>query len=100
MINVQVDEEQLLDLLMQRMEYWTKNANVLSLYEEYLRNLIDWGCFEGTNLDVSMLVDNLYINDTQIMDKEDSKNNDIDVNDSEKVLASDIDNDLYLVSTY
>ena len=100
MINVQIDEEQLLDLLMHRMEYWTKDANTLNLYEQYLRDLIDGGCFEYANLDISLLIDNLYINNTLIMDKEDLKNNDIDVNDSGKVLARDIDNDLYLVSAY
>ena len=100
MINVQIDKEDLLNLLMQRVEYWTTDTNILSLYEEYLKDLIDEGCFEGANLDISLLIDNLYINDTQIMDKEDLKNNDIDVNNSEKVLAKDIDNDLYLVSSY
>lgn len=100
MINVQVNEKDLLDLLMQRVKFWVKDANVLSLYKEYLRNLIDWGCFEGVNLDVSMLVDNLYINDTQIMDKGELKSNGININNSEKVLVKDIDNDLYLVSTY
>ena len=100
MINLQIDEEQLLDLLMQRMKDWTRNANILTLYEQYLKDLIDGGCFEGANLDISLLIDNLYVNDTQIMDKEDLKNNDIDVNDSERVWARDIDNNLYLVSSY
>ena len=100
MINVQIDEETLLDLLMQRMEYWTSDTHILSLYEQYLKDLIYGGCFDGANLDIYVLVDNLYINDTQIMDKEDLKNNDIDVNDSEKVFVSDADNDLYLVTTY
>ena len=100
MINVQVDEEQLLDLLMQRVEYWDKDAKILSLYEQYLKDLIDGGCFEGANLDISLLIDNLYVNDTQIMDGEEIKSNGIDINDSEKVLVKDIDNDLYLVSSY
>ena len=100
MINVQVDEEHLLDLLMQRMEYWTENSNVLNLYEQYLKDLVYCGCCEGSNLDVSLLIDNLYINDTQIMDGEEIKSNGIDINDSEKVLVKDIDNDLYLVSSY
>ena len=100
MINVQVDEEKLLDLLMQRMEYWTKDANILNLYEQYLKDLIDGGCFEGANLDISLLIDNLCINDTLIMNTEDLKNNDININDSEKVLAKDIENDLYLVRAY
>ena len=100
MINVQVDEEKLLDLLMQRMEYWIKDANTLNLYEQYLKDLIDGGCFEGANLDISLLIDNLYVNDTQIMDKKDLENNDVDINNSEKVLAIDVDNDLYLVTSY
>ena len=100
MINVQFDEEQLLDLLMQRVEHWTSDTYILTLYEEYLKDLISSGCFDGANLDIYLLIDNLYVNDTLIMDKEDLKNNDIDVNDSEKVLARDIDNDLYLVSAY
>ena len=100
MINVQVNEKDLLDLLMQRVEYWTKDANTLNLYEQYLKDLIDGGCFEGANLDIYLLIDNLCINNTLIMDKEDLKNNDIDINDSEKVLVKDIDNDLYLVTNY
>ena len=100
MVNVQVNGKDLLDLLMQRMEYWTRDTYILNLYEQYLKDLINGGCFEGTNLDISLLIDNLYINDTQIMDEEDLKNNDIDVNDSDKVLVADVDNNLYLVSNY
>ena len=100
MINVQVNEEDLLDLLMQRVEYWTTDTYILSLYEQYLKDLIDGGYFEGANLDINLIIDNLYINDTQIMDEEDLRNNNIDIDDSEKVLTKDIDNNLYLVSTY
>lgn len=100
MINIQIDEVDLLDLLMQRMEYWTDNTQVLSLYESYLRELIDRGCFDNANLDIKVLIDNLYINDTTTMDKKELENNDIDIDDSEKVLAKDVDNDLYLVSIY
>ena len=54
MINVQIDEEQLLDLLMQRVKDWTKNVNIL-IYKQYLKDLINEGCFEGANLDISLL---------------------------------------------
>ena len=100
MINVQIDEENLLDLLMQRVEHWTRDTYILTLYEQYLKDLIDGGCFDDANLDIYLLIDNLCINNTLIMDKEDLKNNDIDINDSEKVLVKDIENDLYLVSAY
>ena len=101
MINVKIDETTLLNLFMNRLEYWTTNANVLALYESYLKELIDCGCFEGAELDVNLIVDNLYVNDTAVTDREGlSQQYNIDVDDYDKILASDEDNDLYLISTY
>lgn len=100
MINVQIDENTLLNLFMNRLEYWTSDDDVLELYEDYLNELIYGGCFDGSELDVSMFVDNLYINDTTIMDKEMLDDNGIEVDDSDKVLAKNEDKDLYLVSSY
>ena len=101
MINVKIDETTLLNLFMNRLEYWTTDSDVLELYEKYLQNLIFNGCFEGAELDVNLIVDNLYVNDTAVTDKEGlSQQYDIDVNDYDRILASDEDNDLYLVSTY
>lgn len=100
MINVNIDETTLLNLFMDRLEYWTSDDDVLALYESYLKSLIDCGCFENNELDISLIIDNLYINDTTIMDKEMLDDNDIEVNDSEKVLAKSEDKDLYLVSNY
>ena len=85
---------------MDRLEYWTTDADVLELYEDYLKELINSGCLEGSELDVSVFVDNLYINDTTIMDRKMLNNNDIEVNNSEKVLTKNEDKDLYLVSNY
>ena len=100
MINVKINETTLLNLLMDRVEYWTSDADVLALYEDYLKDLIDGGCFDGAELDVNMFVDNLYINDTTIMNKKELLENYIDVYDCDKVLAKDEDKDLYLVSNY
>ena len=101
MINVKINETTLLNLFMERLEYWTTNDNVLELYESYLKELIDCGCFEGAEIDVDLIVDNLYINDTAVTDKEGlSQEYNIDVDDYDKILASDEDNNLYLVSTY
>ena len=101
MINVKIHETTLLNLFMDRLEYWTTNANVLALYESYLKELIDCGCFEGEELYVDLIVDNLYINDTAVTDKEGlTQQYGIDADDYDKILASDEDNDLYLVSTY
>lgn len=100
MINVKIDETTLLDLFMNRLEYWTSDNDVFALYEDYLKSLIDCGCFEGAELDIDLIIDNLYINDTTIMDKEMLDDNGIESDDSDKVLAKNEDKDLYLVSTY
>ena len=100
MINVQIGEITLLNLFMDRLEYWTSDADVLALYEDYLKELIDCGCFDGAELDVDMFIDNLYINNTSIMDEKELSENYIDIYDSEKVLAKKEDKDLYLVSNY
>lgn len=101
MINVKIDETTLLNLFMERLEYWTTDADVLGLYESYLKELIDCGCFEDAELDVNLIVDNLYVNDTAVTDKEGlSQQYDIEVDDYDRILASDEDNNLYLISTY
>ena len=101
MINVKIDETTLLDLFMDRLEYWVTDADVLELYEIYLKDLIDCGCFEGAGLDVNLIVDNLYVNDTAVTDREGLiKEYGIDVDNDDRILASDEDNNLYLVGTY
>ena len=101
MINVKIDETTLLNLFMSRLEYWTTDSDVLELYEKYLQDLIFNGCFEGAELDIDLIVDNLYINDTAVTNREGlSQQYDIDADDYDKILASDEDNNLYLVSTY
>lgn len=100
MIDVQINETDLLDLFMNRLEFWTSDKDVLELYKNYLSGLINNGCFEGANLEVNIIIDNLYINDTTIMDGLELASNDIDVNDCDKILAKNEEADLYLVSTY
>lgn len=100
MINVKINETTLLNLFMDRLEYWISDNDVLALYEDYLEELIYGGYFDGIELDVNLFVDNPYIDDTTIMDRKMLDNNDIEVDDSEKVLAKNEDKDLYLVSSY
>ena len=100
MINVRIDEATLLNLFMDRLEYWTNDKDVMALFRSYLKSLIDFGCFEGAELDINLIIDNLYINDTFVMNKEYLEDNNIDIKDTDKVLAKDENNDLYLISNY
>lgn len=85
MIKVQIDETTLLDLFMDRLEYWTTDNDVLSLYEDYLKTLIDCGAFEDSELNINNFIDNLYVNDAPIMDKEELEAKKIDIDDADKM---------------
>lgn len=98
MINVQIDEETLLNLFMDRLKYWA-DGDILALYKDYLENLIHCGCFNGVKLDISSIIDSLYSDSTVIMDGQELKDNYIDV-DGIEVLAKNEDKNLYLVSSY
>ena len=66
MITVKIDEDTLLDILMNRVEHWTDDTDTLELFEKFYENRIDGGCFDGAELDIMMIVDNDYINNTSI----------------------------------
>ena len=66
MITVQIDEDELLNMLMNRVKYWTDDDDTLELFEKFYENRINGGCFDGAELDIIMIVDNDYINNTSI----------------------------------
>ena len=62
MVTVQIDEDDLLEMLMDRVAVWTNDTEVRDLYEEMYRNSIDGGVFEGSELNIMSIVDNDYVN--------------------------------------
>lgn len=62
MITIQIDEDDLLDMLMDRVAYWTNDVEVIDLYEEMYRSYVDGGVFEGAELNIMSIVDNDYVN--------------------------------------
>ena len=67
MITVKIDEDELLDMLMNRVEHWTNDKDTLELFEEFYKNRIYGGCFDSAELDIMSIVDNDYINNTSIV---------------------------------
>lgn len=75
MVNVKITKEKLLDMLLERVEFWTKNEEVYRLYEEMYSSYIYGGCFDGMELDIMVIVDNDYINYCYIVDEADENYN-------------------------
>lgn len=62
MINVQVDEDYLVDLLVERVGVWTDDSDVIDLFKSMYRSYADGGCFDGMEIDIMNIVDNDYVN--------------------------------------
>ena len=100
MVIVTIDEDTLLEMLLDRLEYWTSDEDVIALYRNYYKKLIDCGCFEGCKLDIMNVVDNDYINNLITISKEDFEQWSIESEIDDKIVAFNEEKDLYLIQTY
>ena len=64
---VKVDEDTLVEMLMERVEYWTYDWVTLSLFRQMYVNYVYGGCFECMELDILQIVDNDYVNNCTII---------------------------------
>lgn len=100
MITIKINEDKLLEMLLDRLEFWTSDESVINLYRNYYENLIDWGCFEGCTLDIMSIVDNDYCNYLTTISKEDFEQWSIESEMDDKIVAFNEEEDLYLIRTY
>lgn len=100
MITVTIDEDKLLEMLIDRVEYWTNDTDIIDLYRDYYEELINSGCFEGCTLDIMSIVDNDYINNLIVLNKEDFEDYRVENFEDDKIEAFNEEKNLYLVRTY
>lgn len=100
MITIKIDEDKLLEMLLDRVKYWTSDENVIALYRNYYEMLIDSGCFEGCELNIMSVVDNDYTNNLIVLNKEDFEDWGVESFEDDKIEAFNEEQNLYLVRTY
>lgn len=100
MITITIDEDTLLKMLLDRLEFWTSNESVIDLYKDYYEGLVYGGCFEGCTIDVMSIVDNDYCNNLATINKEDFEQWSIESEMDDKIVAFNKEKDLYLIETY
>lgn len=71
MITVRIENETAIEMLMERVEYWTDDVNVQALFRQMYESYIDCGCFDSGEFNVKAIVDNDYINWCTIVDEGD-----------------------------
>lgn len=70
---VKIEEEQALEMLVERVKFWTKDTEIIDLYEKMYENYIYSGVFDGREFDINVIVDNDYINYTRIVSQGDEE---------------------------
>ena len=100
MVTVTIDEDTFLEMLLDRLEFWTSDESVINLYRDYYEGLVYSGCFEGCTLDIMSIVDNDYVNNLTTISKEDFEQWGIESEIDDKIVAFNEKKDLYLIQTY
>jgi hypothetical protein len=59
-LSVKMDSDCLVGMLIERLEYWTKDKTVIELFEKMYDRVVD--CFNGGDFDVMQIVDNDWVN--------------------------------------
>lgn len=65
MVNVKIHEEDLLEMLVNRLRRWTDNKLAIEDYSNWYEDLINSGCFDGVEFDPLLIVDNDWVNYTE-----------------------------------
>lgn len=71
MITIKINEEDLLNMLLERVRHWTEDEEEIGLFEKMYDDYIFNGCFEGMNMDIQDIVDNDWVNYTSIIRPDD-----------------------------
>ena len=100
MVTVTINEGTLLEMLLDRLEFWASDESVINLYRDYYEGLVYSGCFEGCTLDIMSIVDNDYVNYLATISKEDFEQWGIESEVDDKIVAFNKEKDLYLIETY
>lgn len=72
-ITVKIDKDYLLDMLLERCDFWGTSRENKDLFEKMYSNYIDSGCFDEAELDIMVIVDNDVVNYTTVLYAEDKE---------------------------
>ena len=74
---VNIDNDMALNMLLERLEFWTDDKTTHHLYESMYEHYIDGGVFDGGDFDVMSIVDNDYVNWCDVISEGDEAYEDI-----------------------
>lgn len=64
---VNIDNDKAVEMLLERLSYWTDDEITHKLYESMYENSVYGGVFDGGEFDIMYIVDNDYINCCEVV---------------------------------
>ena len=74
---VNIDNDMAVDMLVERVKYWTDDITTYKLYEKMYESYVDSGVFDGGDFDIMAIVDNDYVNWCSVISEGDEEYEDI-----------------------
>ena len=89
MVNVNIDEDVLVEMLMDRLrEFWDPDTVTEELYQDYYENMAYGGAFDGMDFDVSAIVDNDWVNNLSVITEDEFEDYNIEDEEDDRIIAS------------
>lgn len=100
MINIQMDSDDMIEMLLDRLAVWVTSqyGDEWDCWSEYITDMVEGGVFDGGEFNPMVIIDNLYVNDTSMITRDEWEEYGIEDEDDERILAHV--GDCYLVSAY
>lgn len=73
MVTVKIEENDLLEMLVERVKFWDRSEAEANLYKKMYESEIDAGIFEDAELDINLIVDNDVVNYCNIIEEGNSE---------------------------
>lgn len=71
MITIKMDENTVIDMLVDRVAQWTDDEDIIELYRKMYENEVYEGFFDNVEFDVMTIVDNDWVNNTDVVSRGD-----------------------------
>ncbi len=95
-MTVTIDNDDALEMLIDRLRFWTDDDVTIELFSDYYERMIEEGCFEGSEFNVMYIVDNDYVNYMTVYTREELEHN-FDEIEEDRIMAESGDSVLYYV---
>lgn len=95
-MTVTIDNDDALEMLIDRLRFWTDDDVTIELFSDYYERMIYEGGFEGAEFNVMYIVDNDYVNYMTVYTKEELEENFNEI-EEDRIMAESGDSVLYYV---